>query len=1185
MKNKILTTLLLLQSFLGLAQTDDGYNDRTIPTYQVETELARKSMTFTAGFSTTGQANFNAKIDPLLPMGTTVESGVEEEPGGEQNYTNGERNHNYVKTYTAYKDHKVTDANAMDISNSNISIEYFDGLGRAKQSVQLKASPEGRDMVQPVVYNSYGQIEKEYLPYAVQQDDDFAGAFRPKAVEEQKNFYGVLHDEEEFTFVKKDFDNSPLNRIESLTKPGADWQGHSATIGYGTNTETIIYWQVDDNGYISKRNNPYPAGSLIKTTSTDEDNKTTVEYKNLQGQVILTVKSATNTTDKALTYNVYDDLGRLRYVLPPLACDDANIENIGGYYSDTGNDNVIYKLCYYYEYDAKGRLILKKLPGIEHIYMVYDYRDLLVATQDGEQRNRNEWNFTNYDEIGRPVQTGKIIDNTNLTIEDMQGYVGTPHFYFEYNNATHQYEINHSGETNGQAFFSEAASAVYTETYYDNYDHVLSVDYARYTRLTSYGVVASDKTKGLVTATKTLVLEHDEYTVDKNELYTVNYYDDYGRTIFTVVDNHKGGLDRIFNNYNFAGELLGTTQYHNIEGPNGSNTIITKTFEYDRMGRLLSETEELNNSGNILTTNKNGYDETGQLITSKLHKKDDGSFLLENNFKYNIQGWLTHINDPAALGDDVFAMQLKYHGGQSSVYNGNISQIDWNSYNFPDLKTYNYQHDFLNRIKVAEYNGGDFTTYYDEYDLNGNIKRLRRNGVDTDGNQVEIDNLTYTYEGSNQLLKVEDDALKDKGFIDILANPNDYAYNDNGNLTADYNKEIFDIQYNFLNLPQRVVFGSLNSGDHIDYIYNALGIKLQNHTSSVVTDYIGNFVYEDNDLQYIKNSNGRILVENGNYNYEYFIKDQVGNTRVTIDANGTILQEDSYYPFGLQIEGLSYTNPSRTIKNKIKFQGQEEQDELGWYHFKWRMHNPEIGRFMVVDPLAEKYPYFSTYAFSGNRVVDAVELEGKEPATIKRSGNTYELFNHRIEDLDNSTLIGFLPFGSTITPFVNFLFGIESISENDINTYLTGANVAADILDALEVGGKIGKHSFSLIGTGINIYSAVDFYNGARENWEFDEIISREFNIKGSSRAAVIEQYLTSLTLIQKLYESGDLTYEEIGFKDTRELEYNLSSTAYEQIIELENRFMLWGVEPIIENKKEPDMIDLFDPCYDFENE
>lgn len=51
-------------------------------------------------------------------------------------------------------------------------------------------------------------------------------------------------------------------------------------------------------------------------------------------------------------------------------------------------------------------------------------------------------------------------------------------------------------------------------------------------------------------------------------------------------------------------------------------------------------------------------------------------------------------------------------------------------------------------------------------------------------------------------------------------------------------------------------------------------------------------------------------------------------------------------------------------------------------NYKYRMHDPRVGRFFAVDPLADKYPFYSPYAFSGNRVLDAVELEGLEPSSI-----------------------------------------------------------------------------------------------------------------------------------------------------------------------------------------------------------
>lgn len=48
-------------------------------------------------------------------------------------------------------------------------------------------------------------------------------------------------------------------------------------------------------------------------------------------------------------------------------------------------------------------------------------------------------------------------------------------------------------------------------------------------------------------------------------------------------------------------------------------------------------------------------------------------------------------------------------------------------------------------------------------------------------------------------------------------------------------------------------------------------------------------------------------------------------------------------------------------------------------NYKYRMHDPRLGRFFTMDPLAAKYAYNSPYAFSENRVIDAIKLEGLEP--------------------------------------------------------------------------------------------------------------------------------------------------------------------------------------------------------------
>ncbi len=68
---------------------------------------------------------------------------------------------------------------------------------------------------------------------------------------------------------------------------------------------------------------------------------------------------------------------------------------------------------------------------------------------------------------------------------------------------------------------------------------------------------------------------------------------------------------------------------------------------------------------------------------------------------------------------------------------------------------------------------------------------------------------------------------------------------------------------------------------------------------------------------------------------------------------------------------------------RYSFQGQEKDDEVkdikgGSINYKYRMHDPRVGRFFAIDPLARKYPHYTPYSFSGNKVIAFVELEGLE---------------------------------------------------------------------------------------------------------------------------------------------------------------------------------------------------------------
>jgi len=91
-----------------------------------------------------------------------------------------------------------------------------------------------------------------------------------------------------------------------------------------------------------------------------------------------------------------------------------------------------------------------------------------------------------------------------------------------------------------------------------------------------------------------------------------------------------------------------------------------------------------------------------------------------------------------------------------------------------------------------------------------------------------------------------------------------------------------------------------------------------------------------------------------------------------------VLAYNDYYPFGQLVPNRHASTPAY----RYGIQGQEKDDELkgegNSLNYTFRMHDPRIGRFFAPDPLEKKYPNYTPYSFSGNKVINSVEIEGLE---------------------------------------------------------------------------------------------------------------------------------------------------------------------------------------------------------------
>jgi RHS repeat-associated protein len=908
------------------------------------------------------------------------------------------QNQNYILTSTpripSYNP-ASTGYTTCDVSQA---IQYFDGLGRPIQSIQVNGSPTGRDIVQPVTYDQYGREANKYLPYsATPATSD--GSYKSTAITDQGSFYnspagttwnapGVVQISTSGgvtpSFAQTGYEPSPLNRVVEQGATGAAWQlsvsgitgsGHTSKMVYSANNITaltdtanstvVALYTVTINSDGSRTLNQasgaagnYAAGELYVTISKDENwtsgrGGTMEEYKDKEGHTVL--KRTFNWTGSVLqilsTYYVYDDLGNLAFVLPPLSGADTAIPN------QTTLDNY----CYQYRYDERNRLTQKKLPGKGWEYIVYNQLDQPVLTQDAIQRTSNQWTVTKYDALGRVVVTGLWNAGSAIPLATLQASIyGAAQW--DIRDAANNVTLNPTGYVISSY---PVLSTPLTINYYDDY----TAPGQPSTITTPAG--ASTMTRGLLTATKTAVLN-----TPADMLWAVNYYDDQGRNTQTYKQHYLGGVlstynyDIVTNSYDFTNELTGSTRKHYTKNAGNTAAVlgvtIANTYVYDHVGRKTQTWEQINSGTNVLLS-QTDYNEIGQVMTKHLHSTNSGgSFLQNTSFAYNERGWLSKINDPAVAslsGTQLFAEQLYYNtaspNGSSPQYNGNIAEEDYANYTPSPAATTKqhtlYAYDNVNRLLSGTSSAGNSENGIG-YDFNGNITALTRTGASPAV-------LVYKYTDAvnnptgNQLQSVT------KGGAAFKA----YTYDSNGNVGND---GINAITYNLLNLPQTVTVSSPAAS--ITYTYDAAGDKLRKVSStSGTTDYISGIQYKTNStvIDFIQTEEGRAINTGSSWNYEYTLTDHLGNNRVTFDQTNGKTSEDDYYPFGLNAPKL--VNGNLYLYNK-----KELQQETNLYDYGARFYDPVIARWTTVDPLAEKYRRWSPYNYGADDPIRFVDPDG-----------------------------------------------------------------------------------------------------------------------------------------------------------------------------------------------------------------
>lgn len=928
----------------------------------------------------------------------------------------------------------TNEADANDPTKAVINTNYLDGLGRPLQTVGYRQSPNQNDIVSgAVTYDLYGRAFKTALATPTSTN---SGVFQSNPISLAQSFYG---DNRPFSAVEL-FDNSPLNREKEIMGIGIAWQNANkkSQIFYESAGNDVRKYQLDGSNNIVL-NGSYPANSLFKKRTIDEQNHTSIEITDKRGRLIQ--KQQQDDNGFITTYYLYDGLNRAKAIIQP----EGYELNTSINYNSTEWNNWVF----FYQYDYRGRMSEKKVPNAGIEQMVYDKADRLVLEQSALQAPANKWAFMKYDLFSRAIIQGELTNNQSRT--SLQNL---------FNNVTTPYEVWNGGYSNQSFPISNNGTDEKVWHFYDQYDWIAG-EWAFNATIAYNPSSHLNSVIGLPTGSFARSNE------DENKVFhTVMHYDNKSRILQTYQVHHKGGTSPwtkpIISNfeYNFVGEV--TKEKVTYQTANEANKTKVKTYIYDHTGRKTAYNLNLENINERIANHE--YDEIGRQkrniflpdgnfvvggVKDYIKRPSPDGIVTQNNtqdiarkaiqleptteikainltsylaqinpnapqgipitglqkidFSWHIRGGLVGINldnagnpVPKVSEGDLFSYKLDYE--TQGFFDGNIGKETWKStLNTGTNRSYSYNYDAVSRLKSATYAGGmyaneNYSLENVDYDKNGNMKTFWRKGMTAQNNSTPtafgyVDKLNYQYNG-NKLNGIKDDATNslDVGDLQDNGNYDDYQYWNDGSLKSDANRAISLIEWDsFLKKPKQITY---QNGRWIKHFYDGSSRKFKSVDSDgTIWEYIADMVYKNGILYQIQDDEGRILLEGNTYNYEFSYKDHLGNTRLSFKNSGgqlTLTQENTYYPFGLEQKGTDFYLGVNA--NNYQYNGKEKITSFGlnYSDYGFRTLDLQNNRFISIDPLAAKFPELTNYQYASNNPIRNIDLDGLEGVEAKK---------------------------------------------------------------------------------------------------------------------------------------------------------------------------------------------------------
>ncbi len=912
---------------------------------------------------------------------------------------------------------------------SEISWQYFDGLGRMVQTVNQAHSPDQLDVAVTVQYDSVGRVFREYEPWESPTESD--GSFKP--------FIGDSTNEHTLTT----YEQSSLNRPLSVTPV----DGHTTTYAYGKNSPVDVY------NY--QTNSFYPYATLVKNTVVDPNGNKSIVYTDKRGRKVASFMQAATGGATAKTHYLYDDRDRLTMILPP---------------DKTPADTTE---IYRFSYDVDDNIIEKKIPGKLPVLYRYNDHDMVDSMKDGI----HDWLSYTYDNYEREVASKE--GDKVLSVKTYGG--STPielgkltyeHVYYSPNRFVYKYyEYDSHGRVDsiyGNHHLCSPArnEPCYLETkyHYDFADNMIRSD--QYLKVKGLSELITTDEMTYDHASR--VVDHF-YTVDGQQQKIANHS-------YTIKDQVKQ------KNLGWSGSnYLQTLDFEYL--PNGFLKSINQPLSIPQLPYATCVTGPPPNAdpSDDLFYLELGYDESIQ---------PDLPFVSRNNGDISQMVWQTAGRQRSGYGfnydylnrlTDAHYESIKENGtldaGQVDKYDSHITYAD----KLGNIASLNRKGVVIDTTPCAPKEDIDLLSY--SYYPNSSLIQDIDDGAEAGregypsyaiaGADYLYDaNGNMTYDPSRQVTIVynrhnlPDSLIFDDG--KLITN----LYNDVGSKLAqsqwladgtlverrDYitNVELVNGAIQAIHHDEgRVVKADgpsvLILPDTIDnqqlyfYAANILAPTVILGQSDVLLEARDSItmlypfqVHEPMNVEF----EARIdtSAPDTSWQWEYYIKDHLGNLRLTfsdlnndgqinvsLEADNEILEEHHYYPFGLTYDGPWLQRKDQGMANRYNYNGKEEMPLTGYLEYGARVYDPGVARFVSVDPLADRGPHWSPYVYTFNNPIKYTDPDGRWPIeTIWDIGNViYDVGSAIVDHVngDHESAKGHwidagADFGAVLIPYV-----------------------------------------------------------------------------------------------------------------------------------------------------------------------